>query len=315
MTIARRSLSEILTMRLRQRVVWLSVGLICVVGVVSGVAFLAREQRPAGGRPARTGPVRVPAAERTRRRLFAEIQPVKLANCQLQRFGEDHDGGYLICGNLLGDIKAAYSYGISGYDQWGCDVATRFKVSVHEYDCFDPRAPACSTGKLLFHDECIGNSERTEDGRRFDTLERQIARNGDAGKHLFVKMDVEKAEWESLLSAPASVLERIDQMVVEFHGFDDQLCLATILKLKESFHIANLHWNNFVCDRGVPPFPSWAYEVLFVSRRIGVVEPGARWVPSPLEQPNNWELPECQGSATAPARHMSSASARRRYPE
>ena len=32
--------------------------------------------------------------------LFDVVQPIRLANCDLERFGEDNDGGYLMCGNL-----------------------------------------------------------------------------------------------------------------------------------------------------------------------------------------------------------------------
>ena len=72
------------------------------------------------------------APDRLRTALFAELQPVELANCQLQRFGEPHDGGYLMCGNLLGSVKAGYSYGISGYDGWGCDISRTLNVRVHQ---------------------------------------------------------------------------------------------------------------------------------------------------------------------------------------
>ena len=86
-------------------------------------------------------------AEQARQVLFEEIQPVKLSNCQLERFGEPNDGGYLLCANLLGDVKSAYSYGISGYDQWGCDVSTRLRVRVHQYDCFNLTRPSMLEGE------------------------------------------------------------------------------------------------------------------------------------------------------------------------
>ena len=70
------------------------------------------------------------ATPQQRQALFEMLQPVVLSNCQLERFGEAHDGGYLMCGNLLNGAQAAYSYGISGYDQWGCDVSTRLAVLV-----------------------------------------------------------------------------------------------------------------------------------------------------------------------------------------
>ena len=69
----------------------------------------------------------------SREALYALLRPVALSNCQLQRFGETHDGGYLMCANLLEGVQSGYSYGISGYDQWGCDISTRHNVPVHQY--------------------------------------------------------------------------------------------------------------------------------------------------------------------------------------
>ncbi len=68
-----------------------------------------------------------------RQRLFDLLQPVSLANCELARFGEANDGGYLMCANLLSEVQGAYSYGISGYDKWGCDMATTAGVRLHQY--------------------------------------------------------------------------------------------------------------------------------------------------------------------------------------
>ena len=65
------------------------------------------------------------AVVQQRRALFDMLQPVALTNCELERFGEAHDGGYLMCGNLLGGVQSGYSYGISGYDKWGCDISTK----------------------------------------------------------------------------------------------------------------------------------------------------------------------------------------------
>ena len=73
---------------------------------------------------------------RSARRCFKLLQPVALANCELERFGEENDGGYILCGNLLGDVQSAYSYGISGYDGWGCEVSTQLKVRTHQYRLF-----------------------------------------------------------------------------------------------------------------------------------------------------------------------------------
>src|SRR5688572_26729357 len=136
-----------------------------------------------------------------RQSLFDALQPVALANCRLERFGEAHDGGYLLCGNLLDDVAAGYSYGIGGYDKWGCDISTRFDVTLHQYDCFNTKRPACPGGDTIFHAECVGMSRTVDRDRVFDTIENQLVKNGDRAKRLVMKMDVEGAEWEALLSA------------------------------------------------------------------------------------------------------------------
>jgi hypothetical protein len=233
--------------------------------------------------------------EQVRQLLFEALQPVALASCGAERFGELHDGGYLLCGNLLPGAEAAYSYGISGYDGWGCDVSARLGVSVHQYDCFDTRRPACPRGRPVFHEECVGGTKRVEEGRPFDTVGAQVARNGDAAKRLVVKMDVEGAEWDALLQLPDGVLKQIDQLAIEFHGVDEERFLLAVYKLRAIFHVAHLHFNNNSCSAGLAPFPAWAYEVLLVNKRLTSADPGRRPAGFPaLDRPNNPQIPDCQ---------------------
>ena len=190
--------------------------------------------------------------------------------------------------------EGRYSYGISGYDQWGCDVATKFRVPVHEYDCFDTTVPQCSGGTTIFHAECVADASKVENGRPFDSIASQLARNVDAAHRLVMKMDVEGAEWAALSATPDDVLGRIDQLIVEFHGVRDASYLAVVRRLKRFFHVAHIHFNNFVCETGVDPFPSWAYEVLFVNQRLDRIDPSrAAGGLHPLDAPNNPALPDC----------------------
>ena len=236
-----------------------------------------------------------------RQRLFHLIQPVSLANCQLERFGEAHDGGYLMCANLLSEVQGAYSYGISGYDKWGCDMATRARVRLHQYDCFDTRQPACPSADTVFHAECVAGVTKTEDGRPLDTMMNHLRRNADWGKRLAMKMDVEGAEWESLLEASDEVLESIDQLAIEFHFLHEERFVQVVERLKRFFHVAHLHFNNVGCLDGVEPFPTWAYEVLFVSKRIGQVAADRKvTLPHPLDALNNPRLPDCSAATPPP---------------
>jgi hypothetical protein len=273
---------------------WWAVSVLAIAALAAIAAFVVRSDGSSGRDPRRLQS----REERLRQTLFTLFQPVRLTNCTLERFGEPHDGGYLMCANLLDAIESAYSYGISGYDGWGCDVSRRFNVPVHQYDCFDTRQPSCPGGTLVFHAECVGGGATTdEEGRPFDTIANQVARNGDRTARLALKIDVEGAEWDSFLLAPDSAFEQIDQLVVEFHGVQEERFIAAARRLKQFFHVAHVHFNNYSCDPSLKPFPAWAYEVLFVNKRIGVTdESAAARGPHPFDAPNNPKVPDCQSS-------------------
>ena len=268
------------------RRLWVATVLVVIVAVLSGIAISRRT-------PPRASAPRSPA-EMIRDELFAEIQPVRITNCELQRFGEPHDGGYPLCANLLGNVKTGYSYGISGYDKWGCDVSRRLRIRVHQYDCFNLQEPSCPDGETMFHGECIGTARVTQDGRPFDTLANQFARNGDAAKPLVMKIDVEGAEWDAFLLAPDSALSQIDQLDVEFHDVSQSKYVEAIRRLKQFFYVAHVHYNNFSCDASLAPFPSWAFEVLLVNKRIAMSDGSPARPASGVDAPNNASAADCQ---------------------
>ncbi len=272
---------------MKRTALWL---VVLVIILVAGVAYGAiRRERWYRNAP-----------EGRRQALLEELQPVALANCELKRFGEPNDGGYLLCANLLNNVESAYSYGISGYDGWGCDISRQLRLKVHEYDCFNLQEPVCHGGALVFHPECVAGKRSSDgDGRLFDAPEAQIARNRDASRHLVVKMDVEGAEWETFLSMSDSTLDQIDQLAVEFHGANGPNAKEVIDKLKRKFYIANLHFNNYSCARSNWPFPAWAYEVLFVSKRIGILD-RRRAESSSLNAPNKPDAYDCQAITWVP---------------
>jgi hypothetical protein len=236
------------------------------------------------------------AARPVREALLEELKTVALKNCTLKRYGGPNDGGYLMCENLATGVASAYSYGIATEDNWGCDVSRQFGVTVHQYDCFTPNRPACEGGRFVFHDECVGPAAAAVDAQPFDTIASQIARNGDAGKRILLKIDVEGAEWDSLMATPDEVLDTFVQMPMELHGTDEAKFVDVIRRLKRQFHLVNLHFNNWACTPDTAPLPAPAFQVLWVNKRDGILDPDvAPPAPmSPLNAPDNPRGPECQ---------------------
>lgn len=269
--------------------------------VVIGLALIATAV--AWGRWRRAGSQEAPPRtsltaeqKRVRAELAEELQTVTLSNCELARFGSANDGGYVMCRNLLDGIETAYSYGIGGQDDWGCDVSTAFKVPVHQYDCFQPTKLLCRGGTFDLNAECVGPEPATIDGRRFDSMVNQIARNSDTGKKMVVKMDIEGAEWKTLLAAPDAMFASIVQMPMELHGVDGEDAVAVVRKLKQHFHLVSVHFNNWDCSDEFAPFPAWAYQVLLVNKNVGVEgppPPGSPTLESVLA-PDNPRQGECR---------------------
>jgi hypothetical protein len=234
-------------------------------------------------------------ARAVRESLHAELQTVTLSNCTLKRYGGPNDGGYLMCENLLQGMESAYSYGINTEDNWGCTVSRQFNVPIHQYDCFTEHRPTCDGGRFVFHDECVGATAETIDGQPFDSIRSQISRNGDAGKRILLKIDVEGAEWDAFEATPDDVFERIDQLPMEFHGTNEARFLEVVRRMKRTFHLVNLHVNNYSCSPAAAPLPGSVYQVLWVNKRLGVVDPSgpSPALPSPSNAPDNPAAPEC----------------------
>src|SRR5919108_1202396 len=99
-----------------RRRVWILLLALLTAAAAAALVFVRTSPPPQLPRRPPPRNLYAPATEeqRIRDRLFELLQPVTITNCRLERFGEANDGGYLLCGNLLRDVKSGYSYGISG---------------------------------------------------------------------------------------------------------------------------------------------------------------------------------------------------------
>ena len=125
--------------------------LLAAIGVVA-VVFLVTCGGPT---PPQEEPFWTPTSHAIQQALLEGFKTVSLKNCTFKRVGSANDGGYLMCENLMKDVKAAYSYGIDLEDNWGCEVSKEGRSDLHQYDCFTTARPTCGS-RFEFHEECMG---------------------------------------------------------------------------------------------------------------------------------------------------------------
>jgi hypothetical protein len=180
------------------------------------------------------------------RQLLHTLRP-RIGGPPLIRFGPRGDGGYLIPDDLSG-VVACFSPGVNTVAGFELDCAQR-GMDVYLADA-SVAAPPQTHPRFHFRRNFIGAVTRDN----FLTLEDWVdSAIGDRPGDLMLQMDIEGYEYESLLSAPKSLLERFRIVVVEFHELDRLFSVAgyryyasVFAKLLQSFVCVHVHPNN-VC--------------------------------------------------------------------
>jgi len=172
-----------------------------------------------------------------------------------QRFGESYDGGYLSCMDHMekGDLRAAYSMGVSDHDKWSSDVFTKFNIPVYQYDC-TVAAPAEDCAQCHFFQACL-QSELDPTAKNLtlrEAVQHTMSDGTQAPRSLLMKMDIEGAEWKILARTDLATLSNFRQLVIEFHGLQQEdrhaEYLAAMKRLQQAgFQVVHVHGNN-CCD-------------------------------------------------------------------
>ena len=239
-------------------------------------------------------------------RFPAECYLAPLEGFTLQRLGAEHDGGYITAVLRNDTYDALFSYGINDDIRFEAAFLRRYpNTTAFLFDHTINELPSLSDGEeevLLdrMHWRQEGIDARNSPGMK--TLTNQMQRSGygpgTGQRNLFLKLDVEGAEWEALLHVPTAVLLQFKQLVIEFHTWGSHgvevspRARPTLQRLHRWFYIAHAHGNNYEPweSRAIPN----ALEVTYV--RKDAVPAGAklklqlRQTPLPLpdlDSPNN----------------------------
>jgi hypothetical protein len=213
----------------------------------------------------------------------------------LIRVGGDGDGGYLLPDDIEG-IDAVYSPGVADTATFESFFADR---GVDSY-LIDASVSAPPVHNDRFHFQGIWLAAESVDGVSI-TLEDWLNENNPTSRSLLLQIDIEGAEYESLLSTPSARLGQFRIIVLEMHELHaistpmgGRLVSALLTRLKETHYLVHTHVNNCCAPLSVKGVlvPD-VVELTFLRKDRAHVTGEFATVPSPLDQPNT-ENPDWQ---------------------
>lgn len=173
------------------------------------------------------------------------VQPYKCFDknenrLSLLRIGRNEDGGYIVPEIAVKASDVLFSYGINYETSFEEDYQKHF--SNQKIYMFDHTINHCN-----FHnDNAIWIKEGIGSDKNCNQIQTQIKQLGSENKNIFIKIDVEGAEYEAF--DKFNDYENITGIVCEFHWLDREDCrnkfINTITKLNKYFDIVHIHGNN-----------------------------------------------------------------------
>jgi hypothetical protein len=220
------------------------------------------------------------------------LKPYK-TNSKKTRLGRKQDGGYVI--NEIPNIKydALYSYGSDNLIEFEREFYAKFGVNSYTYD-HTINGITNKPDYVSFFKE--GVSGVPNPNLPTNTIESHIIRNNHQDcSNLFMQMDIEGSEWETLLFSKFSVLHKFSQIVIELH-LDNvylKIVLEVLKKLNQIFVCTHVHGNNNPIHPWVDiNFPQ-VIEVTYVRRDlVEIYDVDMDIYPSELDYPNRVGYPD-----------------------
>ena len=224
--------------------------------------------------------------------LLKSLHPVK-TKYPLIRVGGKNDGGYLLPDDLSG-ISKCFSPGVDVTASFEKDLVCRGILS-HLADA-SVDGPPEDFRILSFEKKFLGS---VNDGD-YMTLEFWVRNRGGAVGDLILQMDIEGAEYQTILATPIDILRRFRIIAVEIHDVHHWFnpiawgCVQGFFaKLLADFHVVHNHPNNncqFIEVDGIL-LPT-VFELTLLRKDRAAPEGFVTEFPHPLDQPNVLDKPD-----------------------
>ena len=180
------------------------------------------------------------------RELISRLRPKEI-DCELIRVGGDGDGGYLIPNDLEG-VSLCLSPGVSDTAFFEKELAEKFFIESHLAD-FSVDGPPAGFFPKTFTKKFVGAATKDDFISMDDWIKSTVTSNEISD--WILQMDIEGAEYESLLSISNANLQKFRIIVLEVHGIQEwgypahfKIVKSFFEKLLQDFSVVHIHPNN-----------------------------------------------------------------------
>ncbi len=229
---------------------------------------------------------------------------VKDNSLKFVRLGKDNDGGYVVPVIALESADVLMGYGIADDISFEREFSQRFDKPSFGFDC---GVQNINTGdsRCHFFSECIGMSdylyEEQASSGHISFFHEQLLRLGLVDKKIFIKMDIEGAEFE-VMDDILKNAQNITGIAIEIHipRNNPERALNVLSSINRHFVLVHLHGNNFsgsyfktkYSSRSIPK----VLELTYINKNLlsfYKISKNQKH-PQPIDQPDNPKFSDCE---------------------
>ena len=180
------------------------------------------------------------------RELLLRLRPQENGH-SLIRVGGSGDGGYLVPNDMDG-ISELFSPGSNKLSRFESEAADKWQIKSFICDSLDEQ-PSDLSSLQDFTDAWVGPYS---DDKRYVSLADWVKEKSQSTGDLMLQMDIEGAEFLTLLAVPANLMKRFRIIVIELHFLEslknrwafEHFYTPFFNKILADFDVVHLHPNN-----------------------------------------------------------------------
>jgi hypothetical protein len=221
--------------------------------------------------------------------MLLKLRPIS-TQYSLVRIGDSGDGGYLVPDDLA-NVGACFSAGCDLKWSFERDLYQKYKIISNIID-EESKRPADLPSNFSYTPAFLGIKNLPGTKKFSDWVNSFNISHND---NFILQMDIEGAEWESILEIPDNILMKFSILVIEFHNtasfriakYFDNTYRPVLEKILTNYEPVHIHGNNSCgIDRfGNFEFPH-VFEMTFLRKDRIVSSTGYCELPNPLDSKN-----------------------------